>query len=264
MDCKTVYLSNKEVEQRQTAKEAPITLHKFPVDDQLRARWLKNIRRDEKDDRSAKRYCCSLHFKDTDFKSTPIVHGGRQRKRKRLIDNAVPTNFGHSAEIEISVELERGDPPSAVFNALVELVDRGELESRRAVLNRPSLPMVHMTSFGMSLWDSLMCKEEKKKCKMKFLSLAMRHREGFRHLLEFLAASDQALQGYRCQEGHRLANTILPHISRALFNCFGANFSNNINSEVRKKKAFEQPTRKRSSARDNVFYKSRKLTGIHE
>ena len=166
-------------------------------------------------------------------------------------------------EIEISVELDRG-APSAVFNALVELVDRGELESRRAVLKRPSLPMVHMTSFGMSLWESLMCKDEDKKRKAKFLSLAMRHRDGFRHLLEFLAASDPTLQGYRCQEGHRLANTILPHISRALFNCFGANFSKNINSEVRKKKALEQPTRKRSSARDSDIYKSRKLTSTHK
>ena len=95
--CKTGYLSNKEVEQVQAAKGAPITLHKFPVDDQLRARWHKNIRRVEKDDQSSERYCCSLHFKDTDFKTTPTVHGGRQRQRKRLVEDAVPTNFGHSA-----------------------------------------------------------------------------------------------------------------------------------------------------------------------
>ena len=84
-------------------------------------------------------------------------------------------------------------PPSAVFHALVELVDRGELESHRAVLKRPSLPMVHMTSVGMSLWDSLMYKEEKKKGKAKFLSLAMRHRDGFRPLLELMAASNPTL-----------------------------------------------------------------------
>lgn len=95
--CKTGYLSNKEVEKEQAAKGASITLHKFPVDDQLRAWWLKNIRRDEKDDQSAERYCCSLHFKDTDFKATPTAHGGRQRQRKRLVEDAVPTNFGHSA-----------------------------------------------------------------------------------------------------------------------------------------------------------------------
>ena len=87
-------------------------------------------------------------------------------------------------EIEISVELERDGPPSAVLHALVELVDRGELESYRAVLKLPSLPMVHMTSVGMSLWDSLMCKEEKKR-KAKFRS----PRDGFRHL-ELLSASD--------------------------------------------------------------------------
>ncbi|XP_050724360.1 uncharacterized protein LOC127002437 [Eriocheir sinensis] len=31
-----------------------------------------------------------------------------------------------------------GDPPSVMFDALVELVDRGELETGRAVLKRPS------------------------------------------------------------------------------------------------------------------------------
>ena len=119
-----------------------------------------------------------------------------------------------------------------------------------------------MTSVGMSLWHSLMCKEEKKKHKAKFLSLATRHRDGFRHLLDFLADSDPTSQGYQCQEVHRLANTILLHINRALFTCFGAFFSNNVNSEVRKKKALEKPTRnKRSRARDSDLHKSRKLTG---
>ena len=86
-------------------------------------------------------------------------------------------------EMEIAVELERGDPPSVMFDALVELVDRGELETGRAVLKRPSLPMAHMASFGMSLWDSLMCREDKKERRVRFLSLAMCHRDGFRHLL---------------------------------------------------------------------------------
>ncbi|XP_050704607.1 uncharacterized protein LOC126990095 [Eriocheir sinensis] len=176
-------------------------------------------------------------------------------------------------EMKITVELERGDPPSVMFDALVELVDRGELETGRAVLKRPSLPMAHMASFGMSLWDSLMCREDKKERRLRFLSLAMRHRDGFRHLLEFLAASDPTLQGYRCQEGHNLANTILPHISRSLFNCFGANFSKDVTSEARKNKALKQPTdRKRSSieegrketARNRDVYKSRKLTGAHK
>ena len=55
-------------------------------------------------------------------------------------------------EIEISVELEKDGPPTSVFHAIVELVDGGELESHRAVLKQPSnLPMVHMTSVGMSL-----------------------------------------------------------------------------------------------------------------
>jgi len=39
--CKTGYLSNKEVEQEQAAKGAPITLHKFPMDDELRARCIE-------------------------------------------------------------------------------------------------------------------------------------------------------------------------------------------------------------------------------
>lgn len=94
--CKTGYLTNKAVEQEQAAKGTPITLHKFPRDDELRARWLKNIKRDEKDDPSAERYCCSLHFKASDFKVTPTVQGGRQRQRKQLVEDAVPTNFSHS------------------------------------------------------------------------------------------------------------------------------------------------------------------------
>jgi len=119
-------------------------------------------------------------------------------------------------------------------------------------------------SFEMSLWDSLMCKEEKKKRKAKFLFLTMRHSDGFWHLLELLAASDLTLQGYRYQEGHRLANTILLHISRALFNCLGPTVqTTHVNSQVRKIKALEQPTSKRSSARDSHLYKSRKLPGTH-
>ncbi|XP_057695156.1 zinc finger protein 260-like [Corythoichthys intestinalis] len=93
--CKTGYLTNKAVEQEQAAKGTPITLHRFPRDDQLRARWLKNIRRDKKDDPSAERHCCSLHFKDSDFKVTTTVRGGRQRKR--LVEDAVPAYFSHSA-----------------------------------------------------------------------------------------------------------------------------------------------------------------------
>ena len=121
----------------------------------------------------------------------------------------------------------------------------------------------------MSMWDSLMSREDKNERRVRFLSLAMRHRDGFRQLLDFLATSDPTLQGYRCQEGHRLANTILPHISKSLFNCFGAIFSNDVSSEARKNKAFEQPTdRKRSSveetARDSNLYRSRKLTGTHK
>lgn len=69
-----------------------------------------------------------------------------------------------SWSIDDAVKLEMGNPPSVMFNVLVELLEKGEREKRRAVLKRPSLPMVHMASFGMSLWKSLMCKEDEKEC----------------------------------------------------------------------------------------------------
>ncbi|XP_057687684.1 zinc finger protein 260-like [Corythoichthys intestinalis] len=93
LGCKTGYDSNKAFQLERAANGTPITIHKFPRDDELRARWLKNINRDEEDDPSAERYCCSLHFKDSDFKSTPTVHEGAQRRRKRLVEDAVPTVF---------------------------------------------------------------------------------------------------------------------------------------------------------------------------
>ncbi|XP_057702354.1 uncharacterized protein LOC130921966 [Corythoichthys intestinalis] len=91
--CKRSYLTNKAVEQEQATKGAAITLHKFPRDDDLRARWLKNIIMDEEDDPSGKRYSCSLDFRDSDFNVMPKVHGGKQRKRR--VEDAVPTNFSH-------------------------------------------------------------------------------------------------------------------------------------------------------------------------
>ncbi|XP_057685632.1 uncharacterized protein LOC130911949 [Corythoichthys intestinalis] len=147
--------------------------------------------------------------------------------------------------------------------------DKGELEMGRAVLKRPSLLMAHLVSFGISLWDSLMCRKHKKEHRVRFLCLAMHHSDGFRHLLEFLVATDPTLQWYKCQEGHRLANTILPHIRRSLFNCFGANFFKDVTSEARKNKALVSPSsRKRSRveegrkerARNRNLFKSRKLT----
>ena len=64
--CRTDYDSNKSAEAESAAQGHPISNFKFPKDYSTRKQWLRNISREAEDQPQAKRYVCSLHFKDSD------------------------------------------------------------------------------------------------------------------------------------------------------------------------------------------------------
>ena len=98
-------------------------------------------------------------------------------------------------EGEITIE-DPGTEVSAEFTALTDLVDRGSIQDGSNVLQRPALPMAHLVSFGMMIWDSLMCCENRERI-VKFLSLTMQHADAFRYLIGVLAEADLELKKYR-------------------------------------------------------------------
>ena len=158
-------------------------------------------------------------------------------------------------------EIEIEDPGAHVspkFTALTDLVDRGSILDCSSVLQRPGLPMAHLVSFGVMIWDSLMCGENRER-RIKFLSLTMQHADAFQYIIGMIAETDPELKEYRCQQGHLLIRTVLPHISRTLFNAFGSNLAKDITSEPRKKKV---PRPNSVSRKDD--YKRRKLTSVYK
>ena len=108
--------------------------------------------------------------------------------------------------------------PSAKFTTLTDLVDRGSIQDGSNVLQRPSILMAHMTSFGMMVWDRLMSYEENRNRRVKFLSLTMQYADASGYLIGVLVEAQPELKEYRCRESHLLVKTILPHIARSLFN----------------------------------------------
>lgn len=160
------------------------------------------------------------------------------------------------------------------LTALTNLVDRGFLLNADSnVLKRPTLPMAHLVSFGMRIWDSLMCSKNRAR-RVKFLSLTMQHASGFTYLLGVLAEADPDLREYRCQQGHRLIRTVLPHIARSLFNAFGSNMAKDVTSDARKKLSYPQKRKgaiisddrpmTSKSVRNHDNYNRRKLTSARK
>ena len=94
--CKTGYRSNKCVEVEMAAKGTPISIFKFPEDGTLRKQWFQNISSDAIEKPEAKMYVCSLHFKETDYK-TGKVWRGSERKLRTLKKDSVPTVFNNSS-----------------------------------------------------------------------------------------------------------------------------------------------------------------------
>ena len=99
----------------------------------------------------------------------------------------------------------------------------------------PNVPMAHEASFGMMVWDRLMCYEENRGRSVKFLFLTMQYADAFGYIIRVLAEAEPELKEYRCREGHLLVGTVLPHIARSLFNGFGSNLAKDVRSEARKK-----------------------------
>ena len=169
--------------------------------------------------------------------------------------------------------VDAGTEVSAKFTALTDLVDRGSLLDGSNVLQRPALPMAHLASFRMMIWDSLMCCGNRER-RVKFLSLKMQHADAFRYLIGVLAEAEPELKEYRCQQGHLLVRTVLPHIARSLFNGFGSNLAKDVTSEARKKKLSGPERRRRvsdaedgrptNSAMNRDDYKRRKVTSAYK
>ena len=80
-----------------------------------------------------------------------------------------------------------------------------------------NVPMAHKASFGMMVWDRLMCYEESRDRSIKFLSLTMQYADVFGYLIRVLAQAEPKLKEYRCREGDLLLKTVLPHIVRSQF-----------------------------------------------
>jgi hypothetical protein len=156
-------------------------------------------------------------------------------------------------EGEIFME-DPGNETQSQFLALANLVDRGSIQDGSNVLQRPTLPMAHLVSFGVWVWDSLMCSENRDK-RRKFLSLTMQHADAFSYLIGVLAETEPELNEHRCQQGHLLIRTVLPHIARSLFNAFGSNLAKDVTSEARKNQ---------SGPEKRIERKRRKLTSSHK
>ncbi|KAG8236686.1 hypothetical protein J437_LFUL016723 [Ladona fulva] len=80
------------------AKGSGIPFHEFPIDKELRERWLKCISREGTqfvpNDKSNSSLVCGLHFKDGDYRFS--LNGSRTNK---LNKNAYPTRYLNSAEL---------------------------------------------------------------------------------------------------------------------------------------------------------------------
>ena len=111
-----------------------------------------------------------------------------------------------SDEGDIEIE-DPGTDASAKFTALTDLVDRGSILDCSRLLQRPALQMAHLVSFGVMIWDSLMCSNNRER-RMKFLSLTMQHADAFRYLIGMIAETEPELKEYRCQQGHLLITLV--------------------------------------------------------
>jgi len=54
---------------------------------------------------------------------------------------------------------------------------------------------------------------ENRERRIKFLSLTMQHADAFQYIIGMITETDPELKEYRCQQGHLLIRTVLPHIS---------------------------------------------------
>ena len=117
-----------------------------------------------------------------------------------------------------------------------------------------------------------MCCENRER-RIKFLSLTSQHADAFRYLIGVLAEAEPELKEYRCQQGHLLVTTVLPHIARSLFNGFGSNLAKDVTSDARKRKLSGPERRRReydgeddrpTSAMNRDEFKRRKVTSAYK
>ena len=125
----------------------------------------------------------------------------------------------------------------------------------------------HMASFGMMVWDRLMCYEENSDMRVKFLSLTMQHADAFGYLISVLAEAKLELKEYRCGEGHLLDRTVLsPYCS------FPLPIWPKMSSEARKKlsepgvcgREHRKDETGSKFAKNREKYKRRKVTSAYK
>ena len=84
-----------------SAKSTNISYHKIPKDPQLRKAWISDLRRENLPPLK-NCYVCSEHFDNESFKSDFIEQLIREKKRKRLKADAIPSIFTFTSPTTVS------------------------------------------------------------------------------------------------------------------------------------------------------------------